>query len=107
MAGGRKVYFSDTGLLNTISQLNESQILENAVINQLSFYGDLSFYHQRSTAEIDAILNKEFAFEIKTTGTNKDYLKLQKLAQKLKIPKYFIISKNPSQNANFLSPTIF
>ena len=107
VAGGKKVYFSDTGMLNIISRLNDSQILENAIINQLSFYGDISFYYKRNTAEIDAILNKEIAFEIKTTGTEKDNLKLQKLAQELKIPKHFIISKNIKQNSNFLSPTIF
>ncbi len=107
VAGGKKVYFSDTGILNTISQVNESQILENAIINQLSNYGNLSFYHKRNSAEIDAILNKEFAFEIKTTGTEKDYLKLEKLSKKLNIPKYFIISKSPNQNPNFLNATIF
>ena len=59
VAGGKKVYFTDNGLLNSIGQVNESQLFENAVVNQLSRYGTVSFYNRRNTAEIDSIVDNK------------------------------------------------
>ncbi len=99
VAGGRKVYFADTGILNSIGAVNEAQLFENAVINQLSNYGEVAFYSKRNTAEIDAVLNKEIACEIKLRGTEGDYKKLVRLAHKLSIEKTYIISKTFSEKS--------
>jgi len=107
IAGGRKVYLADTGLLNMIGKLNEAQIFENAIVNQLAAYGKLSFYNKRNTAEIDAVLDARQAFEIKLTGTNNDLYKLLKLSSELGIDKSFIISKRFHDKPGFLSPVIF
>lgn len=113
VAGGKKVYFSDTGLLNIIGKVSEAQIFENAVINQLTRYGKVSFYNKRNTAEIDAILdeqsssaNKNTAFEIKLTGTLSDLSKLSVLSTDLSIPQAFVISKKFQDRDGFLSPVI-
>ena len=103
VASGKKVYFTDTGLLNMISKISEAQVLENAVLNQLLSYGNLSFYNKKNTAEIDAILNKEIALEIKTQGTEKDYKKLKNIANSLKIKKQYIISKTFVNKKNFIA----
>jgi predicted AAA+ superfamily ATPase len=98
VAGGRKVYFTDSGLLNAIGKITDGQLLENTVINQLCQYarpyGGVSFYNRRNTAEIDAVLNKEIAFEIKLTGTEQDIRYVRKLAGKLNLKQAFVISKN-------------
>lgn len=107
VAGGKKVYFTDTGLLNIIGKLNDAQILENAVINQLSAYGSVSFYNKRNTAEIDAVLDGKTAFEIKLAGTPGDAVKLASLASMLSIKKSFVISKRFREDPSFLSPVIF
>src|SRR3989344_4975677 len=57
VAGGKRVYFTDTGLLNVVGKVGEAQLFENAVINQLVRFGKVSFYNKRNTAEIDAILD--------------------------------------------------
>ena len=103
VASGKKVYFTDTGLLNMISKISEAQVLENAVLNQLLSYGNLSFYNKKNTAEIDAILNKEIALEIKTQGTEKDYKKLKNITNSLKIKKQYIISKTFVNKKNFIA----
>ncbi|MCK9282252.1 MAG: ATP-binding protein, partial [Melioribacteraceae bacterium] len=72
VAGGKKIYFADNGLLNIIARVNEGQLFENAIANQLSPYGDLSFYNKRNTSEIDFILNKKTAFEVKLNAVDKD-----------------------------------
>jgi predicted AAA+ superfamily ATPase len=94
VASGKKVYFSDTGILNTIGQINDAQLFENAVINQLSNYDPVSFYNKKNTNEIDAILNKEIAFEIKTKGIPADLNKLKKITEKIGIRENYIISKD-------------
>lgn len=93
VAAGRRVYFTDTGILNTIGNVNDAQLFENAVVNQLSDYGGLSFYNRRNTAEIDVILNKSFAFEIKLTGTVADVKKVKELAAKIGLKEAMVISK--------------
>ena len=94
VAGGKKIYFSDTGLLNILTNVNPAQLLENAVCNQLLSYGDLHFYNKRNTAEIDFVLNKEIGFEVKTTGIKQDMAALKKNASALKLKNHYIISKN-------------
>ncbi|MDO8610546.1 MAG: ATP-binding protein [bacterium] len=107
VAGGRKVYFSDTGLLNIIGRINDGQLLENVVINQLDLYGKVSFYNQRNSAEIDAILEGKIAMEIKLNGSVRDLVKLQKLSRKLGINDSFVISRSYLKNDNFLFPLGF
>lgn len=102
VAGGKKVYFTDTGILKTLGNVNDAQLFENSVINQLAYYGDLSFYNKRNTAEIDAILNKQIPFEVKLTGTSYDVAYLTKIARSLELKPGFIISRNFIQQDRIL-----
>jgi predicted AAA+ superfamily ATPase len=103
VAGGKKVYFADNGLLNIIGRITEGQSFENAVAGQLAEYGNLSYYNQRNTREIDFILG-ETAFEVKLTGTPSDLQKLNKLAEELNFPHSYVISRKFNEAKGFLSP---
>jgi hypothetical protein len=104
VAGGKKVYFSDTGILNLLAKVTEGQLLEMAVANQLANYGELSFYNKRNKAEIDFILNKEIAFEVKQKPVEQDYRKLQRLSGEIGIERQYIISHTVSDLANTVYP---
>lgn len=104
VAGGRKVYFADTGLLNIIGKVNDGQLFENAVANQLSYYGDLFYYNKRSISEIDFILNKDIAFEVKLKSSPGDLKKLGKNAAELGLNRYYLISKNFSETDRTVFP---
>lgn len=106
IAGGKKVYFADTGILNTIGKVNEAQLFENAVINQLLRFGNVSFYNKRNTAEVDAVLDGQIAFEVKLNGTLKDLSRLSALASALGIRKLFVVSKKFKEEKSFLSPVV-
>ncbi len=106
VAGGKKVYFSDTGLLGMIGNVNDSQLFENGVVNQLSKYGKLSFYNKRNKEEIDLILEKKIAFEIKLKGVDHDLAKLKKISEKLSLPEAYIISKKFVDEKGFISPVV-
>lgn len=92
VAGGKKVYFSDTGILNLVAKVTDGQLLETAVANQLANYGELSFYNKRNKSEIDFIINKEIAFEVKQKALESDFKKLQNLANEIGIEKQYMIS---------------
>jgi len=104
IAGGRKVYFTDTGLLNIIGRINDGQLFENAIANQLSNYGELSYYNKRNTTEIDFILNKEVAFEVKLKSSLNDLRRLEKNAADLDLKNYYLVSKSYSETERALFP---
>jgi len=102
VAGGRKVYFSDTGILNHIGMVTFGQILENTVINQLSNLGNISFYHSHSQSEIDVVFENKVAFEIKAKGTIYDLQKLDKRSLKLGTSSAYLISNEWDDNPRIL-----
>lgn len=104
VAGGKKVYFADTGILNVVGKVNEGQLFENAIANQLNKFGDLSFYNQRNTAEIDFILNKEIAFEVKINATEKDLKRTTYLAEKIGIKETYLISRKYNETEKTIFP---
>lgn len=104
VAGGKKVYFSDTGILNIIGKVNDAQLFENAVINQLANYETISFYNKKNVNEIDAILDKKIAFEIKLKGIPANLRKLEKITEKIAINKSYIISKEFVDFENVVFP---
>lgn len=103
VAGGKKVYFADNGILNTIGRVNDGQLFENAAANQLARYGELSYYNKRNSAEIDFILNKKAAIEVKLNGSRQEYEKLIKLSASFGIDKNYLISRRYSNSAPVIS----
>lgn len=104
VAGGKKVYFSDTGILNLVAKVTHGQLLETGVANQLANYGELSFYNKRNKSEIDFILNKEIAFEVKQKASEADLKKLQNLSKEVGIEKLYLISNSFSEITNAIYP---
>jgi len=104
VVGGKKIYFSDTGILNLVAKITDGQLLETAVANQLSYYGELSFYNKRNKSEIDFILNKEIAFEVKQKALESDFRKLQTLAKEIGLEKQYVISNTLSEMESIVYP---
>jgi len=89
----KKNYFVDWGLARKISNLTSGQIFENCIFHLLRLEGDVSFYRKKSGAEIDFLLDKKTAFEVKIRGSKYDLLKLKNLSQKLNLQEYFLITQ--------------
>ena len=104
IAGGKKVYFTDTGLLRLVAPVTDGQVFENAVVNQLAARGGLSFYQYRHTKEIDIIFNKSVALEIKLSGSEYDLRDVKKVASALGLKESFVVSKKYKKETGFLSP---
>jgi len=93
-----KVYLADTGLLQQLAQVSSGQIFENAVAAQLYPRGDLRYYQRKSGQEIDFILNREQAFEVKETPTSSDLQTLKRRAGQLGLNEFLLIGRYPPQD---------
>lgn len=94
VSGAEKVYACDTGLLQTISKVNEGQVFENAVFNQLrnKTHG-VRYYQRRDGAEIDFIVEKNRAFEVKKTASPVDRRRLKSRAKSLNLQSAEVVSQ--------------
>lgn len=89
----KKVYFSDNGIANINGDLSGGQKFENAVFNQLKHFGDLAYYQLKTGNEIDFILNKEIAFEVKELAYHNDLNSLKRLSKNIGIKENKVISR--------------
>jgi predicted AAA+ superfamily ATPase len=99
-----KLYFTDNGILNMLGELDSGVQFENAVFNQLSAKGTMSYYSLKTGREIDFILNRSAAFEAKETSGSLDLKKLRALAKPLRISKNYVVFRHPSREVakNFI-----
>jgi len=88
----------DNGIATQFAELSSGSKFENAIFNQLHHFGELSYYQLKTGPEIDFIIDKKIAFEVKETAQPIDYKKLMNLAKKINIEKGFVLGKN---NTNF------
>lgn len=91
-----KVFFTDTGLLQICGQLSSGSIFENAIASQLCQIGEVNYYEKSSGTEIDFILDKKTAIEVKETPTAFDLKTLQRRAESLEIKDCLLIGRQPS-----------
>lgn len=91
-----KVFFTDTGLLQICGQLSSGSIFENAIASQLCQIGEVNYYEKSSGTEIDFILDKKTAIEVKETPTAFDLKTLQRRAEPLEIKDCLLIGRQPS-----------
>ena len=88
-----KMYFSDTGLLQVCGQLSSGAIFENAIANQLFQLGTVQFFEQSAGTEIDFILDRQKAFEVKETCTPNDLKTLKDRSKLLNISNVSVIGR--------------
>ncbi len=101
IAKQKKLYFSDTGILNTFSNISTAAIFENAIANQLSLLGNVNFYAKRTGQEIDFILDEKIAVEVKETATAGDLITLNRRANSINLKQTLLVALNaPGNNFN-------
>jgi uncharacterized protein len=91
-----KIFINDNGLLNQLTEVSSGVQFENAVFNQLKFYGKLQYYSLKTGKEIDFILNNKTAIEVKETATSQDLTRIKNLSNNINISKNILVSRLPS-----------
>ena len=95
----KKLYFSDTGILNITGQVSSGALLENAVALQLMRKGEVNYYTRKNGLEIDFILDNSIAIEVKETPSPSDLQTLKQRAELAGITKHYLVAKNfPNKN---------
>ncbi|MFQ5708008.1 MAG: DUF4143 domain-containing protein [bacterium] len=95
VSGTKKVYLSDTGLINLFGKVSDGRLLENALFQNLRHYGRVHYYQKRSGAEVNFILPDEMmAFEVKKRAREQDYRKLKRTSQSLNMKEWYVISQD-------------
>ncbi|GAB2560975.1 ATP-binding protein [Spirosoma areae] len=89
-----KFYFADTGLLQVMGQVSSGQVFENAIANQLARLGEVQYYQRSSGSEIDFILNRQTAFEVKETPTPADLTTVTGRAKAIKLAEAHLIGRH-------------
>ncbi len=93
----KKLYFLDNGIASMAAELSSGAKFENAVFNQLRQFGEVSYYSLKTGNEIDFVLNKDAAFEVKETPIEANLKPTASLASNLNISKVYIVGRKPSQ----------
>ncbi len=92
----RKLYFLDNGIASVTAELSSGSKFENAVFNQLHHFGEVSYYQLKSGKEIDFILDKHRAFEVKETASESDLKNLVNISANLRIKDNFVLGRHPN-----------
>jgi predicted AAA+ superfamily ATPase len=95
-----KVYFCDTGLANHLARIDMGLLFENSIFQNLRQKGELNYYQKKKGGEIDFILDKKLAYEVKLTPQLSDIKKLEKISGELGLESFQIIAKNYSNLEN-------
>lgn len=92
----KKIYFVDWGLARKMVSLSSGQVLENCIYHLLRIKGNVTYYRKKSGAEIDFILDKKVAVEVKKTARKTNKTMLLKLSRDLNFNKAMIIANEYS-----------
>ena len=89
-----KVYLCDVGLVNRFARLDTGRLFEQSVFQNLQVKGELHYFQKKSGIEIDFILNKEKAFEVKLSVQGSDVSRLERLSHEIGLREYEVVCKN-------------
>lgn len=90
-----KLYFADTGILNTLAgpQISSGQLFENCIAAHLKPLGELQYYQKKTGQEIDFIFNGKMAIEVKETAIQQDRQILRQRATSIDLKKQTLVSR--------------
>lgn len=100
IAGGKKVYFADTGLVNYLGKISEGQIFENSVWQNFApHYKKVNYFEKETGSEIDFVLNGKTGIEVKITAAPRDLATLRLRLKSARLKEGYVLSMNFSSLA--------
>jgi predicted AAA+ superfamily ATPase len=88
-----KLYLCDSGLAFLLGMKDLGRLFENNVFQDLKQKGNIHYYQKKSGVEIDFILDKKYAYEVKLTPQLSDVKRLKRIAGELELKGAKIITK--------------
>lgn len=99
IAAQRKLYIADNGLLQQLAQVSSGQAFENSIALQLLQMGEVAYYQKKTGQEIDFILDKKIAIEVKETASYADLKVLKYRADELELNEKWLIGRHFTNTA--------
>lgn len=93
VAGGKKVYLCDAGLLNYLGHPSSGVLLESAVFTTLRPNHTLSYYDKEGRSEIDFVVDGKIGIEVKTSSSKREGAHLALRANSARLSEFYIISQ--------------
>ncbi len=96
VAGLRKVYLCDNGIMRVIAETTTGMQLENAVYQQLarrSGEQKIAYYRTERGKEIDFVLGQKELYEVKRTATKSDVMILKRMQEVVKMKHAVVVSE--------------
>lgn len=97
-----KIYLCDSGMANSLAQVSRGSLFEQNVFQLLRLGGHINYYQKKTGAEIDFMVDKKRAYEVKITPSKADLNGLSKLSKSIGIGSYAVVSFNYSELRNTL-----
>lgn len=94
IAAQRKIYVADNGILQVLAQVSSGQAFENSIALQLLQMGEVTYYQKKTGQEIDFILDKKIAIEVKETPSNPDLKVLRYRADELDLLEKWLVGRH-------------
>lgn len=107
VAGGKKLFFGDTGLANLLGKISLGQIFENSIFQNLRpNFSQIHFFSRRQT-EIDFIVEGKIGLEVKVSVSRSEINRLRQKCQTLGIKESYLVSFNWNGEKGVLVVTDF
>ncbi|MBI4253424.1 ATP-binding protein [Candidatus Uhrbacteria bacterium] len=89
----KKIYLTDTGILNHLADVSSGTQFENTVYNQLRGKWAIAYYAQKTGDEIDFVMDHTIALEAKEHPTEQDQKTLLRLSRHVSLQKSHLIGR--------------
>ena len=97
-----KVYFCDTGILNSFTKIDEGAVFENAVFNAIKRRGDIRYFQRYSGKELDFVVSGEIGLEAKCRGCGKDLHHAHKISDMLGLKESYVLTREFNDAPGFI-----
>lgn len=91
-AGSRKLFFCDIGIINILGKASLGQLFEQSVFQNLRSQHELNYYSKEGASEIDFIVDKASALEVKITASRRDLAALAHKSTGLSLREHYIVT---------------
>ncbi|PIR45104.1 MAG: hypothetical protein COV10_01095 [Candidatus Vogelbacteria bacterium CG10_big_fil_rev_8_21_14_0_10_51_16] len=96
IAGSKKVYLCDNGILRVVAETDSSTQLENSIYHQLAHFraGQVHYYRNQNGKELDFVVDGKVGYEVKSTATSAYVAEAKRLARGAGLKESIVVSKN-------------
>lgn len=104
-AGSKKVFLCDGGVANVLGRMSAGQLFEQSVFANLRPEHKLHFYNKEGKNEIDFVVDKQVALEVKVSVSRQDMDHLHKRVAGLRIKEKYGVSLSYTDEAGVILAT--